>query len=80
MSLMAQSGHPNSVSRCHFGGKADICRPGDDGAETLLDLRCYITRRRMPHRIKQNAHQHFSQHASDDLHLGREARDFDKTM
>ena len=38
-----------------FGGKADIHRPGDDGAraavpdETLLDLRCYV----MPHRINQ---------------------------
>jgi hypothetical protein len=49
----------------------------------LLDLRCCS--RAAPYAPSQqpdyrkNAHQHFSQHASD-LRLGREASDFDKTM
>ncbi len=74
-----------------FGGrgKADIRRPGDDGArgavpdEALLDPH---TSRAAPYSpphqpdYRKNAHQYFSQHASDDLHLGREATDFDKTM
>jgi hypothetical protein len=88
---MAQSGHPNSVSRCLLSGVKRtfaVLAMTAQGSQspTRPPSTCDATSRAAPYApphqpdYRKNAQQHFSEHASDDLHLGREARDFDKNM